>query len=154
MITKKRFYLLSLWLPLVVPVLFGLLCLIPGIKWFFVLPAIIGAGALLYGGAQYAVLMPLLYHFYLRHKTGDELQRLSWLLPVVYMPFAALCYTAVAMTGHMPAVAPNLGSAAGGVWIIYFVVGIPTAYVYVLLVHGLYKLLAWRKVVTNTQEIE
>lgn len=151
-LSKKQFYLLSLWLPVALPLLAGLVCFIPGLRfigWWF---ALLCGFALAFGGVQYVVFIAVAFTYWLKDKTGDELQRLSWRLPLYYLPFAAVGYGIYKIITEIlggAGVSKALEQAALDMFTLFVVMGIPFTYFYVLLAHGLYKLLTKCKLVTN-----
>lgn len=144
-LSKKQFYLRCLWLPFAAPIVALPLAFVPYIGVPFQIMVMIGGYGLLFGGIQYALIIGILYYFKLRHMTGDQLQRFSWVLPLIYTAVAALIFVIYELLKK--SVNPLEGAFAA-----FGVIGIPLSYFYVLLAHGLYKLLVWRKVIKQVEE--
>lgn len=150
-ITRKRYYFLSLFLPVAVPIVSGIIGIIPilGIP-FLIIAGITGLG-LLFGGAQYALFVVLIY-FWLRDKPPEIIEKRSWLLPLMYAPFAALLFTAVMVFSRwLNAPVFDLEKAlrlsAFLAQFMYGIVALAVSYAYVLLAHLLLHFLIQAKVV-------
>jgi hypothetical protein len=142
--TRKDFYRKCLWLPVLLPVVLVPVSILLGIVVHSVF-GVIGAlfGFSLFGAIPYVVIMVPLWHYWLRHKDADALARLSWVLPLLLIPYVVLISTIFiiyaiadtpshAQTPRFWETFPGAAAALVGIYLVY-------AYFYVLLTHGLCK---------------
>jgi hypothetical protein len=94
LVTRARFFKLSLWLPILVPLpLLGLGWLLPEL---FLVPAVFFGGSLLYAAPTYPVFAFLTYR-YLRNRPLRSWEQTSLWLPMLYAPICGIG-TSVAFT--------------------------------------------------------
>lgn len=141
-ISKKSFYLRTLWIPAIAPVLSGLLFFVPYVKHVASVVTAVTLSALVAGGIQYVLFIFVIYQWRLKDMTGDEVQRASWITPLLYLPFGAMLFLLYIMWGNTTGYGKvnSFGDALLLTLGAFGAIGLPLSYVYVLTAHGLYKL--------------
>lgn len=139
--TRRSWYLFSLWLPLLLPIMLLLISLVfamlpgqgeNGMGWTFSI-AIFLIFAAAFGGVQY-IAFALCVAYWARGKEAWELSKVSWVLPVLFAPVCALglFIYVVASNDSVKTLYDAVRMVMG-----FSAVSILFGYFYVLLIHGL-----------------
>jgi hypothetical protein len=142
---RKSWYNISLFLPMILPFIAMPLFQDGGkISGAFEIFSAIFLLGVIIGGLPY-LLFVIGVWWWSRHKTADDMKRLSYIVPVLFYPFCALGITLISLTGvPMDSGFQKVATSASGALFAGLLMAgfaIPIGYFYVGLVHVLTKIL-------------